>query len=90
MGMSWSNIGGCGILHPFNEEKRRECEDAKAASAKNVSAQADLVLAQAALEKSKQQSSSWTAGQTAMVIGAAIIGLTLMVVVIAKVRSKNK
>jgi len=89
MGMNWSNIGGCGILHPFNEEKRRECEEAKAASAKNLSAQADLILSQAALEKSKQPSSQWTAGQTAMVVGVALIGLTLMIVVIAKTRSKK-
>lgn len=88
MGMNWSNIGGCGILHPFNEEKRRECEEAKAASAKNLSAQADLILSQAALEKSKQPSSQWTAGQTAMVVGVALIGLTLMIVVIAKARKK--
>jgi hypothetical protein len=89
MGNGWSNAGGCGLLHPFNEEKRRACEEAKAASAKNVSAQADLVLAQAALEKSKQSSTSWTAGQTAMVVGAALIGITLMIVVIAKSRSKK-
>lgn len=89
MDMNWSNIGGCGWLHPFNKEKRLQCEEAKATSAKNLSAQADLILSQAALEKSKQPSSQWTAGQTAMVVGVALIGLTLMIVVIAKTRSKK-
>ena len=86
----WSNVGGCAMLHPFNAEKRAECEAAQAGKAKNINAQADLLLAQAAANKAAQPSSSWTAGQTAMVVGASLIGLTVMIVIIKKMANKNK
>lgn len=85
---NWSNAGGCAILHPFNKEKQAECEKG---SAKNLSAQADLLLAQAALEKSKQpqQQSGWSATQTTMVVIGSVLALTLMIVIIKKIRSKK-
>lgn len=87
---NWSNASGCYLKHPFDKDKRAECERLAAQSAKNVGAQADLLLAQAALEKSKQPSSSWTATQTLMVIGGSLLAITLMVVVIKKIKSKNQ
>lgn len=87
---NWNNASGCGILHPFNAVKRAECEESQEGKAKNVSAQADLLLAQAALEKQRknEQPSTWTATQTAMVAIGSILAITLMVVVIKRMKNK--
>jgi len=90
----WSNVGGCSLKNPFNEEKRAECEktylEKKASKAKNLSAQAELELAKAAGSKATQPDSGWTAGQTALIIGASLVGLTIMIVVIKRFANKNK
>lgn len=88
---NWSNVGGCAVLHPFNEEKRQECEAAYSGKAKNVSAQADLLLAQAALEKQRKldQPKGWSAGQTTMVVVGSLLAITIMIVVIKRAKSKN-
>lgn len=55
-------------------------------SSKETEASADELLAQAALEKSREEDSSWTPLQVAGVVGASLIGIALMVVIIKKAR----
>jgi len=87
----WNYVGGCSIKHPFNEEKRADCEETWKTKPKNIGAQSDLLLAQAAAEKaSKNPQKSWTATQTAMVVGVSLLGIAVMVAIIIKVRNKNK
>jgi len=90
----WSNVYGCGILHPFNKAKQDECENEKeakkASKAKNMGAMSDLELAKAAADKANKPSTSWTATQTAMVVGVSLLGIAIMVAIIIKVRNKNK
>ena len=91
----WDYAGGigiCGFLHPNNEAKRAECIAARAAknATKNLDEQADLILAQAAADKADNPSTSWTAGQTVMVVGGSILALTVMIVIIKKVSGKGK
>ena len=84
---SWSNAGGCGVLHPFNQEKRAECEQNQA---KNIQAQADLELAGAIRDKQNQpKSTGWTATQTTMVVVGSLLALTVMVVVIKRARANK-
>ncbi len=83
---SWSNIGGCFFKHPADKEKRAECEN-------NVLAKrggADLEIAKALGNKANKPSSSWSATQTAIVIGTSLIGLTVMIFVIKKLSNRNK
>ena len=48
----------------------------------------DTILAQAALEKSRQQQVTWSPTQVAAVVGASLLGIALMVVIIK--RSKKQ
>jgi len=48
--------------------------------------EADLLLAQAMLEAQRQEDKSWTAMQTAGVVIVSLIGITLLVIVVKKVR----
>lgn len=82
---NWSNAGGCGFLHPFNKEKRAECEQNQA---KNIQAQADLELAGAIRDK-QNQPKGWTATQTTMVVVGSLLALTIMVVVIKRARANK-
>ena len=86
----WSNAGGCGILHPFSAAKRATCEANFAASSpKAIKAQSDLLLAQAVADKAaKEDDSSWTATQTAMVAIGALLTIGLVVVIIKRAGSK--
>lgn len=45
---SYSNAGGCGILHPFNKTKRAECEQAKKGGSA-ASTTADTALSKGAV-----------------------------------------
>jgi hypothetical protein len=44
---SYSNAGGCGVLHPFNKKKREACEQAKKVS--NLATNADTALSKGAV-----------------------------------------
>ncbi len=83
----YSNAGGCLLI--LNKDKRRECQDAQNQSAE-ASAQAELLTAQAILEKSKQKEEE---GLSPMAITGIIVGslmaITVMVVVIKKVKAKK-
>lgn len=81
-------LSGCGLKHPFDKAKRARCED-EFSKDKSSSAETDKMLAQAVLNKSTQAPDT---GMSAMAITGIIVGsllaITLMVVVIKKVKSK--
>lgn len=90
---SWSNVGGCSWKHPFNKEKRAECEETyfqkKEGSAKTIKANADLTLAQAAYEKAtKTDESGWSPLAVGGVIVGSLLAIGLMVVIIKRVGGK--
>lgn len=91
----WSNAGGCSWKHPFNKERRTECErlasmkkEAKISKkgSSGTEAEAELLLSQAALVGAGKEDTSWSAGQTLMVVGGALVGLTIMTIVIIKMK----
>jgi hypothetical protein len=57
----------------------------------NKSSEADLLLAQAALEKSKQKQvvDEWTPLEIIGVVGGSLLALTLMAVIILKVKKSK-
>ena len=87
----WSNAGGCSWKHPLNKERRDECnavaleKKGSKAYVSKTQADADMLLAQAAAASSKEDK-SWSAGQTLMVVGGALVGLTIMTVIIIKIK----
>jgi hypothetical protein len=87
----YSNVGGCEIKHLFNKDKRKACEDAWYAkqSTKQTSADADLMLSQAAFAQASKGDGSWTATQTAGVLLASLAGIALLFVIIKKVGAKK-
>jgi hypothetical protein len=87
----YSNALGYGIFCG------RKCAEAKIAAGippkgskretKSTEAQADLVLAQAALEaQRKSDENAWSPLAVAGVVGASLLALTIMVVVIRKTK----
>lgn len=57
----------------------------------NKSSEADLLLAQAALEKSKQKQvvDEWTPLEIIGVVGGSLLAITLMAVIILKVKKSK-
>ena len=53
-------------------------------------AEADRLLAQAMIDAQNRPDKSWTATQTAGVIIASLVGITLLAVVIVKIKKKRK
>jgi len=91
----WNYIGGCSIKHPFNKERREECEalvlgrkDTKNYVSKSQ-AESDMILAKAAAAASVKKDDKWSAGQTLMVVGGALTLLTIMTVVIIKLKKSK-
>jgi hypothetical protein len=86
----YSNVGGCQLKHLFNEDRRTQCEDAWYAKqgAKQSSAQADVILAQAAMAQS-QQDTSWSPTQTAGVVIGSLLAIGIMAAIIYKVKNKK-
>jgi len=77
---------GCYLKHPFNPTKREACEKAFNSS-KTDSRQVDLLTAQAVLNKSLQApEKQMGAGAIVGIIVASILSITLMVVVIKKIK----
>lgn len=80
----YSNYGGYGMFCG------KKCAQAKADAGilpkGDIVGEDDLILAQAMLEAQRQPDNSWTAMQTAGVVIASLIGITLLVVVIKKVK----
>lgn len=87
---SYNYAGGCGVLHPFNKTKREECEKANLSSPKAVQAQSDLILAQAAALKASQPETndSWSPLAITGVIIGSLAAITIMVLVIKKMKKK--
>lgn len=58
----------------------------------NKSSEADLLLAQAALEKARQQqqvSKDWTPMQIVGVVGGSLLAITIMVAVLIKIKKSK-
>lgn len=86
----YSEVGGCFAKHPFNQEKRQQCEETYMRSHPDaLKAQAELELARAAAMQSGQQT-QWTATQTALVVVAAMAGLALIVFVATRKKGGKK
>ena len=87
----WSNYGGYGLFCG------KKCAEARKAAgvppkankvAKLKSAEADMMLAQAAILAQNQEDKSWSPLAVAGVVGASLLGIAVMVVIIR--RSRNK
>lgn len=84
----WNNASGCFWKHMKDKNKRAECERIYQ-SQKDASVQSDLILAQAAAQSAAKPSGKWTATQTFLVIGGALVGLTIMTAVIIKIKKSK-
>ena len=97
----WNNVdgddeynyaGGCGIKHPFNASKRAECEriHLEKKNIKSGNTETDKILAQATLLKAGQPQE---VGMSPLAITGIIVGsllaITVMVVVIKKVKANR-
>jgi hypothetical protein len=89
---NYSNAGGYGFwcgkkcvaakqaagIPPLGSSKAQKAQDSAS----------DSILAQAALEQVRKEEKTMGAGAIAGIIGASLLGLTLMIVVIRKTRKK--
>ena len=84
--------GGCGIKHPFNASKRAECEriHLEKKNLKGGNSETDKLLAQAALLKAGQVDKSQMSplAITGIIVGS-LLAITVMVVVIKKVKANR-
>lgn len=84
----YSYAGGCGVLHPFDKKKREACEKANL-TAKTTEKESDKLLAQAVLNKSLQKDEQMSPLAITGIIIGSLMAITLMVVVIKKVKAKK-
>ena len=82
---NYSNVGGCGVLHPFNRSKRAACEESHLSKI-SVKEKADQDLAQAALAQAQREDTSWSPLAVTGVLVASLLGIALMVVIIKKAK----
>lgn len=89
----WSNVGGCTLKHLRDLEARAECEAAwytKQGIKQDVaqsSAEADLLLAQAALTTAqKTEKSTWGPLATTMVVVGSLAAIAGLIIVVKKVK----
>lgn len=84
-----SGLTGCGFKHPFDKAARQACEK-EVNDLKRTQAQADATLAAAAMTKASQapQEDQWSPMAIAGVVIGSLVAITLMVVVIKKVKAK--
>lgn len=93
---NWSNIGGCSLKHPFSKDKREDCEEdflsKKGVKASETQAEADKLMAEALLAKSKQaqQPDAWTPERTAKVVGISLGVIMVGVIAVVLIRRKRK
>lgn len=80
--------GGCGVLHPFNDRKRAECEKAHL-TAKTTETESDILLARATLLKAGQQQVQMSPLAITGIIVGSLLAITVMVVVIKKVKANR-
>ena len=88
----WSNALGYGLFCG------RKCAEAKKAAgippkgakraAKETAADAELLMAQAALEAQRQDDKSWSPLAVSGVVAASLMGIALMVVIIRRAKRK--
>jgi hypothetical protein len=88
----YSYAGGCWFSYPLRRDraKREECEK-KVSEGKTSSAETDKILAQAVLNRSLQEPEKSMSPIAIMgIVGGSLLAITLMIVIIKKVKSKNK
>jgi hypothetical protein len=87
---NYNYAGGCGVKHPFNKSKRAECEKIhlEKKNLKGGNSESDKLLAQAALTKASQPETNTQMSPLAItgIIVGSLIAITIMVVVIKKVK----
>lgn len=85
---AYDYAGGCGVLHPFNKKRREECEAANL-KAKTTETESDILLARATLLKAGQQQVQMSPLAITGIIVGSLLAITVMVVVIKKVKAKR-
>lgn len=92
-GDEYAYASGCGVLHPFNARKREACEQAKLEkisakqSVKQSLAEVAKIEAEAlAIKASQAPERQMGAGAIVGIVVASILAITVMVVVIKKVK----
>lgn len=90
---TYSEVGGCSVMHPFNKTKRKRCEDAWYAkqAGKTAESQAELVLAQAAQAQVTQapEEDKWSPMAVGLVTAGSLLAIGLMVLIIRRARRKK-
>lgn len=85
----YSYAGGCQVLHPFNKKKADECEKANL-TAKTTESESDKAIARAIeLKASQPQQQPLGALAITGIIVGSLMAITVMVVVIKKVKAKR-
>jgi hypothetical protein len=79
----------CDILHPIRKKEREACYKARAESSKE--SESDVLLAKAALAKATQPQVNTQMSPLAItgIIAGSLLAITVMVVVIKKVKAKR-
>ena len=80
--------GGCGVLHPFSKKRREACEAANL-RAKTTETESDILLARATLAKASQQQVQMSPLAITGIIVGSLLAITVMVVVIKKVKANR-
>ena len=86
---AYDYAGGCGVLHPFSKKRREACEAANL-TAKTTETESDILLAKATLAKASQpqQAQMSPLAITGIIVGS-LLAITVMVVVIKKVKANR-
>ena len=103
-GEDYSNAGGCGVAHPFDDKKRKSCEKAHSDKLKikqgsdqgslDVQKQQNELL-KIKLQNDEKQSQrdankkQMTPLQIVGIVGGSLMAITIMVVVIKLVKNKK-
>jgi len=77
----------CDILHPIRKKEREACYKARAESSKE--SESDILLARAALAKASQQQVQMSPLAITGIIVGSLLAITVMVVVIKKVKANR-
>jgi hypothetical protein len=85
---AYDYAGGCGVLHPFSKKRREACEAANL-KAKTTETESDILLARATLAKASQQQVQMSPLAITGIIVGSLLAITVMVVVIKKVKANR-
>ena len=84
-----SGVLNCAVSHPFNAKRRQQCREEQN-ELSGMSAQAELLTAQAILAKSQQAPAQGLSPMAITgIVVASLLTITLMVVVIKRTRARK-